>query len=276
MLNFLFSADGKLIEPEEYSLSLNRSFLYGDGFFETIRRSEIGNIGLSAFHADRISRSARLLAFSGLADYSEKNLHQLIEQMNLPQTGKAMKIKLVFFRHGVDGYAPGDDCATFIYATCSDLNLPVMSSIEKIAVSDSVRIIPAPYSGIKSTSALPYVIAGRERKQKGCDEILLLSPDGLVVEGSFTSICWEDSEGIHFTPRELGGIDSCSRRFLEDYFQNASVSFTEKRISPENLMKESLWVCLASALVLRFWSRNQERNFIPGIFSSPEFLQSFD
>ena len=275
MLNFLFSSDGKLIEPDGYSLSLNRSFLYGDGFFETIRRSESGNIGLSAFHADRISRSARLLGFSGLTDFSEKNLHLLIEQMNLPRTGKAIKIKLVFFRHGADGYAPGDDCATFIYATCSDLKLQFLSCIQNIGSSDSFRIVPTPFSGIKSTSALPYVWAGMERKQKGYDEILLLSPDGLVVEGSFTSICWEDSEGIHFTPRELGGIDSCSRRFLEHYFRSASVSFTEKRISPENLMKESIWVCMASALGLRFWSRNQGVNAIPGIFLRPDFSQSF-
>jgi branched-subunit amino acid aminotransferase/4-amino-4-deoxychorismate lyase len=191
----------------------------------------------------------------------------------LPQTKEEdRKLKLVFFRKGPGTYAPESPFCTGLFAEISTLSLPVFSRIRNIEKASSVQLFPTGYSWIKSTSALPYVLAGRERKEKGADEILLCSPEGLVVEGSFSSLCWEDREGIHFTPGNLGGVDSCSRRFLEDSFAGRGISFSEKPISAKDLHGQANWICFSSALGFRFFQHGQEDLRLPGAFSGLDFF----
>jgi branched-subunit amino acid aminotransferase/4-amino-4-deoxychorismate lyase len=270
MLNYLFSLQEELADDTGSELSANRSFLFGDGFFETIRLNHRGIMPLASYHAARIARSAALLQFTGFESFGTDGLHALLRRIPESRDWKGMKLKLVFYRHGSGGYGPEIDSITMVYASASPLNLPFISRINTIAVAESVRIFPSQFSPVKSTSALPYVMAGIERKRKSCDEIMLLSPEGFVVEGSFTSICWEDEDGIHFTPRHLGGIDSCSRRFLEDYFQTFSIPVSEKQIKPEELVNRSRWICFSSALGLRFLTSNSGDPVIPEVFASSE------
>jgi len=270
MLNYVFSLQEELADAAGSALSENRSFLFGDGFFETIRLNHNGIMPLASYHAARIARSAALLQFKGLEAFSTDGFHALLRRIPESTDWKGMKLKLVFYRHGTGGYGPEVDCKTMVYATASPLNLPFISRIEKVEVAETVRIFRSELSDIKSTSALPYVMAGMERKRKACEEIILLSQEGFAVEGSFTSICWEDEEGIHFTPRQLGGIDSCSRRFLEDYFRSFSIQVSEKQIKAEELLNRSRWICFSSALGLRFLTRNPGHLVIPEVFAMSE------
>jgi|GEM_PF-2448073 branched-subunit amino acid aminotransferase/4-amino-4-deoxychorismate lyase len=267
MLNYILPLQDERFEVTNASFSENRSFLFGDGFFETIRLNNKGIMPLAGYHAARIARSAALLQFPGIHSFSSHDLHTLFHRIPGSEDWKGMKLKLIFFRQGKGGFAPEAYCKTMVFASASDLRLPFISRIESVSVAESLRIFPSEFAGIKSTSALPYVMAGMERKRKACDEIILLSPDGFVVEGSFTSICWKDDDGIHFTPRELGGIDSVSRRFLEDFFGSAPVSFSEKRITPGELLKNSHWICFSSALGLRFFTPQAGHDFLPEIFA---------
>lgn len=260
-----------MAESENDQLSANRSFLFGDGFFETIRMNEEGKVPLAAYHADRISRSASLLELDELAHFSAGDLLDIVRKIALPTIGKAMKIKIVISRQGSGNYMPDVACRAIIHAGIWPLDLPYLSTINTIAVSEKVQIYPSYSCWVKSTSALLYVLAGIERKSKSCDEIILLSPNGKVVEGSFSSICWEDAEGVQFTPRKLGGIDSCQRRFLEDYFYSAGITFSEKEITPEELMGNASWICFASALGLRFFNQKSAVGAIPEYFSSGSF-----
>jgi branched-subunit amino acid aminotransferase/4-amino-4-deoxychorismate lyase len=266
MLNFIFSSDGEQLVAHDIPIGENRSFLFGDGFFETIRLNRNGRMPLAEYHAGRISGTAELLGFSEFIDFSTSDLQNLVKSMEFQGNGTDFRIKLVFFRQGPGNYEPGQACRQLIYATCNGLEIPFLSFIRHVAVSDSVILHPSPLSGIKSTAALPYVVAGMERSKKSADEIILLSPGGYVVEGSFTSICWEDQDGIFFTSRELGGIDSCQRRFLEDYFRSVEMPFGEKFIIPEDLLDNSRWICFASALGLRFLSRPGFGENIPDYF----------
>lgn len=270
MLNYLFSLQEELADEAGSELSENRSFLFGDGFFETIRLNHNGIMPLAAYHAARISASASLLQFKGLEAFSTDGLQALLRRIPESTDWKGMKLKLVFYRHGTGGYGPEGDYKTMVYASASPLKLPFISRIEKVAVAESVRIFRSELSHVKSTSALPYVMAGMERNSKACDEIILLSKEGFAVEGSFTSICWEDEEGIHFTPRQLGGIDSCSRRFLEDHFRTFSIPVSEKEVKPEELLNRSHWICFSSALGLRILTPNHGHQFIPEVFTLSE------
>ncbi len=271
MLNFILSPEGSWETPGLDALSFNRAFFFGDGFFETIRLDKSGILPLGRYHASRISRSAQFLGFPEFSDFTENDLRKLIA--GLPKSGEEdRKLKLIFFRKGPGTYAPELPFQTGLFAEISTLSLPLFSRIRKMEKASAVQLFPTDFSWIKSTSALPYVLAGRERREKGADEILLCSPDGIVVEGSFSSLCWEDRDGIHFTPGNLGGVDSCSRRFLEDSFLARGISFTEKAISAQDLQERANWICFCSALGFRFFQQGKEDFRLPEAFSSLDFF----
>lgn len=265
MLKLIRSEEGHWESPE--SLTNNRSFLFGDGFFETMRIGPSAFFPLAAIHADRIKRSAIALGFSDFFDMDQVALLNLIFEF-LPENLEGdFRLKLLFFRKGEGAYAPLGDCTTGIYAELQPLNLPFFTFLDKTGIAESLYIRPNEFGWIKSSSALQYVMAGIERQKLGLDEIILSSPDGYVVEGSFTSICWKESNRICFPSRQLGGIDGCQRRFIEGFFRESGIAFIEVNQEASELLEKSEWICFSSGLGLRFFMVKENSRQVPEEFS---------
>ena len=265
MLKLIRSGDG-LWESSD-SLTNNRSFFFGDGFFETMRIGPSAFFPLAAIHADRIKRSAIALGFPDFFDMDQAGLLNLIFEF-LPENLKGdFRLKLLFFRKGEGAYAPLADSTTGIYAELQPLSLPFFTFLDKTGIAESLYIRPNEFGWIKSSSALQYVLAGIERQKRGLDEIILCSPDGYVVEGSFTSICWKESKHICFPSRQLGGIDSSQRRFIEVFFREYGIAFSEVNQAASELLEKADWICFASGLGLRFFMGKENSRQVPDEFS---------
>lgn len=263
MRNFIYSAEFGWKQVEETEAAMNRSFLFGDGFFETIRLGASDFCPLAFLHANRIARSARFLGFTEFAGMDEQQLRELLRNLPDPQPGSDRRIKLIFYRTGTGGYAPDAGCRSSLLAFSDTISSPFFSSFRHIAVSERVRIVPQPWGWMKSSSALPYVLAGMEKNQRQADEILLCCPSGFVVEGSFTSLCWKDSSGIHFTDRSLGGVDSCQRRFAEAHFAASGISFSSEKNFPSQLLNGTEWIAFLSAVGIRLFRAADQPEEIP-------------
>lgn len=265
MLKLIRSGDGLWESPD--SLTDNRSFFFGDGFFETMRIGPSAFFPLAAFHADRIKRSAIALDFPDFTEMDQAALLNLIFEF-LPQKIEAdQRLKLLFFRKGAGAYAPDATCSVGIYAELQPLSLPFFTFLDETGIAESLYIRPNECGWIKSSSALQYVLAGIERQKRGLDEIILCSPEGFVVEGSYTSICWKESNRICFPSRQLGGIDGCQRRFIEGFFRESGIAFSEEVQAASELLKKADWVCFASGLGLRFFMGNGKVKQVPDEFS---------
>lgn len=154
---------------------LNRGFLYGDGFFETIRVSD-GLVPLWALHWDRISNSSRLLGFE--QEPTEDSILKHILSACGPKG--AYRVRLNFWRGGQGKYRPAENIAEWnIHA---ELYLPNTSPIERIAVCDTVFLPTGELSGVKSLSALPYVMAAKFIETHGLDDAFLLNSFGRLAE----------------------------------------------------------------------------------------------
>jgi branched-subunit amino acid aminotransferase/4-amino-4-deoxychorismate lyase len=265
MLKLIRSEEGLWESPE--SLTNNRSFFFGDGFFETMRIGPNAFFPLAAIHADRIKRSATALGFSDFFDMNQTALLNLILEF-LPENLEGdHRLKLLFFRKGGGAYAPLGDCTTGIYAELQPLSLPFFSFLDWTGIAESLYIRPNEFGWIKSSSALQYVMAGIERQKRGLDEIILTSPDGYVVEGSYTSICWKESNRICFPSRQLGGIDACQRRFIEGFFRESGIAFSEVVQVASELLEKADWICFSSGLGLRFFMGKENSRQVPDEFS---------
>jgi branched-subunit amino acid aminotransferase/4-amino-4-deoxychorismate lyase len=252
--------------PEEASYSVASP---GDGFFETIRLGKNGFCPLAPFHADRIVRSASFFRFpDAFYEFSEARLREILNNLPLKDSGKDWRIKLLFYRYFDDSYSFNTDEFPLLHAYCREIEKPFFSYFRHIDIADSVTVFPASYGWIKSISALPYRLAAMERKAKAVEELVLCSPEGFVVEGSFTSVFWQDELGFHFTARDLGGIDSCLRRFLENHLQKQEFPFDEKRISFAHLMDQAYWIGFGSAMGIRLVSNRIKVRSIPEVLTS--------
>ena len=263
MLNFVYTLTDGWKKGFSGVPALNSSFLFGDGFFETIRMGKDDFVPLASIHASRISRSAAILGFDAFTNINTERLLQLLTDLHLPESSLDWKIKLLFFRGQGSGYvASGGRNTQQILASCSTLQQSFFSTFTQVAIAETVHISPSEWGWMKSTSALPYVLAARERVLKNADELLLCSPDGFVVEGSFTSICWKDESGIYFTPRSLGGVDSCQRRFLEEFYQKNHINFKEKKTQAIDLQGNARWIAFLSGIGIRVFNHSGNQAFL--------------
>jgi branched-subunit amino acid aminotransferase/4-amino-4-deoxychorismate lyase len=209
--------DGDWQDPASLSLFENRSFLFGDGFFETIRISEKQVCPLWSYHWNRIKDSLEALSFPVPHLFSEKYLWKLILSI-LPQNpNHDFRLKLIFFRKGRGKYTPEHD-ALAIYFLLEPLSHPWLSNFYTLGLCESVSLSPRNFSWIKSTSALPYVMAALERNRKSLDELIICHADGFVLEGSFSALFWLRSGKVYTADPDWGGIRSVMKSFLLDFW----------------------------------------------------------
>lgn len=193
-------------EPAGLIEVTDASVLRGDGCFEAVR-SYGGALFRLEDHLDRLERSAAALELqvpdrSLLRDWSE-------------QVARGDCIVRIVVSRGaaVPGVEGGERCVVLAH--------PLPEG------QDEVRLAPveAPWhpagrvwelSGVKTISYAPNLAAGRRAQAEGADDALLVTEEGVVLEGPTFSVGWWTGERV-FTPSlRLGILDSITRRVVKD------------------------------------------------------------
>ena len=257
----------KWVEPPIVPLSENRSFLFGDGFFETMRWSPEKQCHLWDFHWNRIQKTVKALQFPWPTVWENGSFFEWVAS-KIPNEGLFdFRVKLVFFRVGKGRYAP-EVTSPGIWFEIEPIMLPWVQTISRIGQSEKVIIAKTPFSWVKSTSALHYVMAGIEKKERNLDDLVLTDSNGFLVEGSFSSIFWSRGGKLFLPAEYLGGLDSCMRKFLIQYWNQNKIGFEEVEKSwPE--VENADWIAFGSGTGIRFWLNGLQN--IP-FHILPEFL----
>jgi len=238
-------------EPDSLKLSENRSFLFGDGFFESMRFYPNQLTEIWPFHWDRIQRSIQALQFPWPEEFTESFFIHSIKA-RLPRYSEMdIRVKILFFRIGEGRYTP-ENCGLAFQLSIDECPQPWIQTINRIEKAESVFLGKHSFSWIKTTSAQPYVMANLERLQRNLDDLLLCNEQGNVVEGCYSSVCWGKDSVVYLPSRELGGFDSCHRRFLESFWTKTERPFKETIQKAEAVLAAD-WVCFGGATGIRVW-----------------------
>src|SRR6476469_9842294 len=98
----IFNADKLLISPN------NRSFRYGDGFFETMKMIN-GKIVLEALHMERLFNSLQLMQFDKPAYFTASYIQQQIQDLVIANDHRQLaRVRLMVFRGNGDLYEVED------------------------------------------------------------------------------------------------------------------------------------------------------------------------
>lgn len=240
--------NGQLIPESEATVSvLDRSFLYGDGLFETIRIHR-GLPFCWKRHWDRLALGSRSVGIQ--IPRSEAALREIAQEL-IHRNGCDDGVLRLHLSRGVGrrGYSPaGAESPTLVMTTHpapeTDPTRP-----RRWRLVTSAWPLPAfsPLTPLKTANKLIAVMARAEAEAVGMDEALMLNPAGHVVEGTASNVFWIEGERLCTPPLTAGALAGITRGLVLELARELGVPVEEPQVEPGVLQRsEGLFMTLSS------------------------------
>jgi branched-chain amino acid aminotransferase len=201
----LYTGNDPVIHPN------NRSFLYGDGIFETIRLIG-GNPLFLHDHFKRFSEGLEVLGLSGQLNTFEAFKSAVMMFKDTAKIQNA-RVKVVVSRTGTGFYTPDGTGYDYLTSATDGLSSRYEAGPGLTAGIFSTQTkSPGALSSLKSTSALLYVMAARAAALAGCDDNLLLNAAGRVIESSRSNLFVVQNEKLITSPLSEGCLNGVMRK----------------------------------------------------------------
>ncbi|WP_409965855.1 Branched-chain-amino-acid aminotransferase [Mycovorax composti] len=242
-------------------LADNRSYRYGDGFFETIRIFR-GNIVLEAYHRTRIETTLKLLQYKlsplTTIDTIFKNILELCRYNHCEDSAR---VRLSFSNGNGAIFDTHQHLDYIIEAWPLNTSNALNKEGLKVGIFTDMKKSCDTYAQLKTASALIYSVAARTATINSWDDSLILNQHDRICESSIANIFWIKDKKIYTTPLTEGCINGVMRTHLMQ-----SVSITESICTQEQL-KQADEVFLTNAIKGMVWvqsieSITQYSNFI--------------
>lgn len=231
----LTRADKLLISPD------NRSFRYGDGFFETIKLIN-GKIQLADYHMERLFSSLDLLQFQKpaylTADYLKDQV-LLLAKKNLHD--KLARVRITLFRGDGGLYDVSNHFPHHLVQTW-ELN-PANNFLNEnglvLDIFKDARKVCDHYSHVKSNNYLAYVMAALWAKQHKLNDAILLNPYNRVADATIANV-FIVIDGVVKTPSLTeGAVNGVMRKYLLKRLREENMPVEETQLQPDDVSQAS-------------------------------------
>jgi branched-chain amino acid aminotransferase len=194
----------------------NRSFRYGDGFFETLKVYQ-GNVLLADLHFERMLASLHLLHFDIPTHFTKAFfVKQIIDLCNKNNVSHMARVRLAIFRSDGGLYDPVNNLPNYIIQSW-ELSRTVLELNQNGLVIDifpDVKKSCDKLSSVKSNNCLPYVMAAMYAKQHRLNEAVLLNQYGRVADSTIANLFIVRDRIIYTPPLTEGGVCGVMRKYL--------------------------------------------------------------
>ena len=227
--------NGRFVPEEQATISVfDRSFLYGDGLFESMRVTR-GKPFRWWDHMERLRKGGDFLGIKipFACKSLEKFAAELIAKNQMPEA----LLRLTVSRGvGLRGYSPKGAVEPILVMTLHALPATPASNTGWKLHTASLRL-PAgeKLAQFKTANKLAQVLARAEADVAGADEALLLNTDGFVVEGASSNLFWVEGESICTPPLASGILAGVTRAVTVELCQQLALPFAEREITAEGL-----------------------------------------
>jgi branched-chain amino acid aminotransferase len=228
--------NGKFVPEEQALVSVfDRSFLYGDGLFETILVAN-GVAFRWRQHLDRLWQGAAFLGIN--PPYQQDELARfataLISENRLPKG----LLRLTLSRGiGPRGYSPRRADSPTLVMTLSALAGSELDVIQNWRLRTSSFRLPADQAlaRFKSCNKLPQILARGEAERDESDEALLCNTDGFVVEGASSNLFWIKQDAICTPPLASGILSGVTRLIILELCRDLNLQAHERNTAASEL-----------------------------------------
>ncbi|MEY4521637.1 MAG: hypothetical protein RIT10_822 [Bacteroidota bacterium] len=216
----------------------NRSYLYGDGVFESIRVFNGKAINVEN-HILRLLAGAKAIKMRPATyltvDFFQEKINELIQLSDIKEGGKC---RISLDRVSGGAYRPESNEVNFfidIYPyDCNNFELN-SKGIEIDQFMDIKKHIN-PISNFKTKSGLIYVLAAIHASEKNLDDMLILNEKNGIIESSSCNI-FIVSNGVLYTPGlDEGCLAGTMRMQVINLAIANGIKVYESSIVPQNLL----------------------------------------
>lgn len=212
----------------------NRSFLYGDGFFETFKLID-GKCERFGLHYKRILQSVAVLQMEWNKEWTQRFFEQKLEEESKKFEETILKARMIFYRDSKGTYTPiSDICNYYIKVEpYISLNKSILTAGVYPLLKKTVNFL----SSLKTTSSLLFVMAAKYAKEKGWDEVIILNEHGRVCEALTSNIFIKKDTVFYTPPLSEGCIDGVNRKA----FLMENKNIIEKQIEVQELINHQIY-----------------------------------
>ena len=228
--------NGKLTDSQNARVSVfDRSFMYGDGLFETMR-SYTGVIFRSDAHLERLYNSMKVLKIR--PPYAKPYLKDAIYKTLRANKLKNAYIKLTVTRgEGRFGISHKDTFAPNVVIVAKDFegypewmfNKGISAKV--VGVTNEHSAI----SKIKTTNYLNFILARFDAQKMGYDEAILTNTKGFVTEGATSNIFLVKGNNIITPSIGSGVLPGITRGVIIDIAGKLHLPLRERAVSRREL-----------------------------------------
>jgi branched-chain amino acid aminotransferase len=235
---------------------MNRGFLYGDGFFETIRIVN-GQMPLLSNHIDRIEDGLDIYQMTPSFEINEVFIQGIAESY-----GDDGILRINFFRDGSGKYLPDSDTVAFDHSFTEEtrafflpISLDLLAELDKAPHQPgSFSIYPEPkpnvsWLTVKSLSSIYYVLAAKYKKDQNIDYLFIQNGKGEICEELISNILISKGENIIIPNKSSGGINGATQRFILD---NYGFQMMERIVTIKDIeTADAVYSCKGSTGIVR-------------------------
>jgi branched-chain amino acid aminotransferase len=237
---FMINFNG-VIQDSNLQLSVtNRSFLYGDGIFETLK---IVNNKILFFedHYFRLMASMRIIRMQIPMSFTMEYLEEeILKLANVNKVQNSARIRFTVFRNEGGFYLPNDNSVSYLIQTAEMGQLKYQFSKNSFEVDLYKDFVVAKQllSTLKTANKIIHVTASIFAKENQLDATLLINEDKNVIEAANGNLFMLMGNKLITPPISEGCLNGIMRKqIIMLAKQIDSIEVIEAPISPFDLQK---------------------------------------
>ena len=232
------------------------SVLRGDGCFEVLKAYS-GTVFALDGHLDRLENSAARLQIA-LPD--RDSISEWIGTV-AEQVGDCAVRVVVTRGSSVPGVEGVSKVIVFAHDWPAD---PGAAALYPVVVPWHAAGVEWDLAGAKILSYAPNVAATRRAKEEGFDDAVMLTVEGLVLEGPTFSVAWVVDGVIETPSMDLGILDSITRKVVLELAEELGIEVTEGRWTLDRVAEAAEVMALSTIREVQSVSRVGDLEFEPG------------
>ena len=242
MINY----QGDIIELNALPVQdVKRATMYGDAVFETIRMRD-NKLLFVEDHYFRLMASMRILRMPIPMEFTPEffvdEANRLAEEVAVTDG----RLRLQVVRKSEGKYTPDDNNECVWWMELEELNSQDYTWTSKGLKVDLFKdhyIQPGLLSTLKSSNALPYVLAGIFARENGFDAMLLVNDNKMLVEANAANVFVLKDNILKTAPLEDGPLRGVFRKNLIGWAKEIGLEIKEESINPFELQKaDEIWL----------------------------------
>lgn len=242
MINY----QGDIIELKALPVQeVKRATMYGDAVFETIRMRD-NKLLFVEDHYFRLMASMRILRMPIPMEFTPEffvdEANRLAEEVAVTDG----RLRLQVVRKSEGKYTPDDNNECVWWMELEEIGSQDYTWTSKGLKVDLFKdhyIQPGLLSTLKSSNALPYVLAGIFAKENGFDAMLLVNDKKMLVEANAANVFVLKDNILKTAPLEDGPLRGVFRKNLIGWAKEIGLEIKEESINPFELQKaDEIWL----------------------------------